>query len=400
MASSLTWLDHDSAERERMNRVLALFQERTTVDELGLGGVRDSIADLLFPGTSTIQTRLRYFLFVPWIYRMLEDRFTPTAHIAKRARDVELRLVQPLLDSADEREAGIFGRLAGGGLKRLPSAVYWNGLGSWGIRVFNGSQDQYHRAIDEIYRRRRNATAHEEPEARERALLTWHPALPPIPDGFPDEADIVVTREEAEFVLDRIRTSHGDTFLRVLADLPALPEAEFPWELSDLPGASHEHRELLHHGRMFSVVRQGAAILYNLMLAEEAGNDELIEEHREQLHAWVEEEIDVDQVRSWDLGDFWRATAHPSHYLSATARSFFERWVAEVRVNPGEIADRRSARDLVRLREMTLKGPRSRFRNIRSREEKWGGYSGLVRTDYRWYQVRRLLDDLHSGIGS
>ena len=36
MPSTLTWLDHDSAERERMNRVLALFQERSTVDELGL----------------------------------------------------------------------------------------------------------------------------------------------------------------------------------------------------------------------------------------------------------------------------------------------------------------------------------------------------------------------------
>jgi len=57
MPSTLTWLDHDATERERMNRVLALFQERTTVDELGLGGIRDSIADRLFPGTSTIQTR-------------------------------------------------------------------------------------------------------------------------------------------------------------------------------------------------------------------------------------------------------------------------------------------------------------------------------------------------------
>ena len=398
MPSALTWLDHDSAERDRMNRVLALFQERSTVDELGLGGVRDSIADLLFPGTSTIQTRLRYFLFVPWIYRHLEDRTTPTAHIAKRGRDIELRMIGPLLESADSREAGIFGRVAGGELKRLPSAVYWGGLGSWGIRLFSGSQDQYHRSIDEIYRRRRLAAKHEDGESRERALLTWHPALPPIPDGFPDAAEIAVTQEEAEFILDRIRTAHGDTFLRVLADLPALPDAAFPWHLADLPAATHAQRELLHHARMFSEVRQGAAILYNLLLAEEAKIPELIETHREGFRKWVDLEIDMDHVRGWDMTDFWQVTQHPSHHISPNARTFFEKWVAEVRVDPHSISDRTTARELVRRREMTLKGARSRFSNIRSREEKWGGYAGLDRIDYRWYQVQRLLADLHNGL--
>ncbi len=58
MPSSLAWLD--ASARERTKRILALFQERGTQDQLGLGGIRDSFADLFFPGTSTIQTRLRY----------------------------------------------------------------------------------------------------------------------------------------------------------------------------------------------------------------------------------------------------------------------------------------------------------------------------------------------------
>ena len=57
--SSLAWIDFDEAERQRAQRIMALFQERESRDELGLGGIRDSIADHLFPGTSTIQTRLR-----------------------------------------------------------------------------------------------------------------------------------------------------------------------------------------------------------------------------------------------------------------------------------------------------------------------------------------------------
>src|SRR5262249_20553811 len=39
----------------------------------------------------------------------------------------------------------------GGGLKRLPSSVYWAGLGLWEIWRFHGSQDQYHEAIENIY---------------------------------------------------------------------------------------------------------------------------------------------------------------------------------------------------------------------------------------------------------
>jgi len=59
MPSLLAWVDHDADARDRTLRILSLFQERESRDELGLGGVRDSFADQLFPGTSTIQTRLR-----------------------------------------------------------------------------------------------------------------------------------------------------------------------------------------------------------------------------------------------------------------------------------------------------------------------------------------------------
>lgn len=38
---------------------LSLVRQQGTLDELGIGTVRDAPADLLFPGTSTIQTRPR-----------------------------------------------------------------------------------------------------------------------------------------------------------------------------------------------------------------------------------------------------------------------------------------------------------------------------------------------------
>ena len=68
MESSLTWLDFSERERRRALEVIDQFREESTRDELGIGSIRDAIADLLFPGTSTVQTRARYFLFIPWLY--------------------------------------------------------------------------------------------------------------------------------------------------------------------------------------------------------------------------------------------------------------------------------------------------------------------------------------------
>jgi len=79
--------------------VIELFGEKTTRDELGLGGVRDAFADLLFPGTTTIQTVAKYFLFVPWMYLELERKKISSAKIQRRARDFEIALAKQLGDA-------------------------------------------------------------------------------------------------------------------------------------------------------------------------------------------------------------------------------------------------------------------------------------------------------------
>ena len=72
MEPTLTWIDLTASDRDRMRRVLDLFKEQGTVDEMGLGSLRDALADALFPGTSSIQTRARYVLFIPWLYQRLQ----------------------------------------------------------------------------------------------------------------------------------------------------------------------------------------------------------------------------------------------------------------------------------------------------------------------------------------
>ena len=84
MQATLTWIDLTASDRDKMRRVLDLFKEQGTLDEMGLGSLRDALSDALFPGTSSIQTRLR-------IHGVLRGR-GPLAHNTRdRQHDAEGR---------------------------------------------------------------------------------------------------------------------------------------------------------------------------------------------------------------------------------------------------------------------------------------------------------------------
>ncbi len=65
----LGWIDFSKNERNKVLSVIHLLYEPGAVDELGLGAIRDAFADYFFPGTSTVQTRTKYFLIVPYILK-------------------------------------------------------------------------------------------------------------------------------------------------------------------------------------------------------------------------------------------------------------------------------------------------------------------------------------------
>jgi hypothetical protein len=57
MSSAFGWLDTDNEQRRKMLEVVDLFKEEGTVDELGIGSIRDALADALFPGTSVLHSQ-------------------------------------------------------------------------------------------------------------------------------------------------------------------------------------------------------------------------------------------------------------------------------------------------------------------------------------------------------
>lgn len=385
-----------------MNRILALFRERDTRDELGIGVIRDILADQLFPGTSTIQTRLRYMLFVPWVYQRLETKHQDRRIFADEARRLEVAVVKAL--SASDDTAGVFGKRAGGGLKRLPSSVYWTGLGMWQIRRFRGSQEQYHAAIEGI-ESRRTTRRHSEDLARRRgegydaiqedAAVTWHPKLPKVPAGFPESTSIHLTREEAQFIQDQIVTTQPLSLLARVILLP-LPKVDFPWEHPALGHFMPGHRELLHHARLLSEVNYGAAILYNLMLAEVQRSAKLAEARRSDAAKWLQS-LDRAPLRQWSFDWVGQLAVAHQQVVSPQTLDFCKEWLALVCLRGDSVFDDCAARTLIRTREIRLKGGRSRFTNPRALDQ-WRGAAGLFRLDYRWPTVRQFIGDLQDGL--
>ena len=389
--SSLAWIDFDEAERQRAQRIMALFQERETRDELGLGGIRDSIADHLFPGTSTIQTRLRYMLFIPWLFQMLEESTAGSDQLEIEARALENRLANAL--KAGGESNGIIGRDAGADLQRLPSSVYWAGLGTWGIRLFTGSTDNLFSSLRHLRTHSRQVRESEDVTAAAQAFQIWSPSLPCRPRDLLGAVCFRLTSDEAAFIIERLVSAQPRSLLTFLARSGAgSADCANVWEHPHLAHFPNETRTLVDHSEMFSSVMHGAALLYNLLLSRLREYPDWIEKYESRLQEW-REGLDMSAIRAWSLDAFWQDIDHPAHRIRPAAKHFVTEWLALVRAgNIGE-GDLRPAAYMVQSRERRLKTSQSRFAN-RAVRDRWNGASGVESLSFRWAQARSHLRDL------
>jgi hypothetical protein len=402
MPSRFGWVDFAEEDRQQMLEVVRLFREQETRDELGILTIWDALANHFFPGTSTIQTRARYMLFIPWIYLGLEEKEVSSAEIAGRARNAEIRLLNVLLASEDTE--GVIGKEARESLLRLPSSIYWAGLGVWGIRLFPGSQGQYHRHLDAWHRWRSGVMLTDDGEPVACSMReNWDRGLPEPPDNLMEKATVALTREESQYLQDHILEIHPGTFLAELVSASTHYEAEFPWNHPLAAEVPEPLRSEIVHARHFSDTIHGAALLYNLMLAEARHHAEWIEDYRSRLAAWAKELGERWlELSSWhtDISTFWHSRPLDRSRIPAGTKRFVTDWLRLLfeGAGPSGVATDASARRLISLREERLKGARARLKNPRALEL-WQGAAGTHRLDFRWGKVTVLVADILKGLG-
>lgn len=399
MTSVLAWLDFSERDQRRARELIQLFLQPESRDELGIGTVRDALSDLLFPGISVIQTRARYFLFIPWLFREGSRRGRQGRDLLNWVELWQRRHVETLRNSG--ALDGLIGRVAGARVKILPSTIYWNALQKFGILRVTGAQEIV-AAIDP----KRLALEEALMEEASQSEGIWQRNLPPVPEGFPEsqELNFELSEEEADWLSERIQESTSGTPLAWLASLSQSPASEFPWSEPLFQNAPSKMQSLLQHAELFSLAMHGASLLYNLLLARRCGelgyerSEELIRTYEEAINSWADEVTSRQMViESWDRTEMWALVYSINSNIKPQTRAFIDAWCSSgVLFNPKMALENPSLAELISKREQDQKKSQARLKNDRLMSQ-WGGSSGSGRLIYRWDRVRTILGDIAKG---
>jgi len=398
MPSSFNWVDFAEDDRRKMMEILHLFHEKEIREELGIGTVRDAFSDILFPGTSTLHTRAKYFLFIPWIFLRHEEKRISSDKIEEHSRIDEISLIRALKRAGEDD--GVIGKVAGSRLKILPSYMYWSGLGIWGIRRFDGTLYQYFKSLDSFYVFKKNIVKSDDKEIISNVPYNWDQNLPPRPNSFPYEADLSLSHQEADYLRERIVTNCRESLLAFLVDMTEPSDVDYIWMHPQSAEFTDLHKNQIQHAKKFSLVMNGASLLYNLMLSEKRNNEEWINRYQNRISHWRSNiQNQMSQIQKWNLNEFWNMVFEQNSHIHFMTRRFIENWIDLVRdKNTLErLQENDQARHLITRREVRIKGKRSRLKNPRMLEQ-WLGESGAWPMGFRWRNTRRLINDILEGL--
>ena len=412
MASKFGWIDFSEDERKQMLRIVDLMRQQDTRDELGVGTIRDAFSENFFPGTSTIQTRARYFLFVPWLYQDVERRMPQNRYgvdrFTKEIEYREKRLIRALMAGGESE--GVIGIEAKEKLQRLPSNIYWSGLKALKIGLFEGSQSQYARYVSYCHRTSRAESAgmasgskeHDEPNLKD--YFGWHPGLPKPPKDLLSEATLKLTHKEAVYLKERVLQAQSDSlFASFLLEEAPLEGTDYVWEHPIVASLPQKQQDSVLHAQNFSEALHGAALLYNLMLAEASENEELINRYNDLLEKWAAElSHRWAHIENWcgARDEFWKAPALIEAKIPENTKQFVDNWLVTLYQNggPQRIFTNNDARMWVRHRELQLKKKnRARLHNDDALL-RWAGASGTSQLSFRWGIAKNLLTDIYTGL--
>ena len=129
----LGWIDYSRQERDTIKELLKILGEPSSVDELGVGIVRDSISDLLYPGTSVLHTRAKYYILIPELFKKaMKSGLTTMPEVRKLIDSDQDKIARALRRAIDEetgtKASGIIGGRSDRAVKMKPARIYWNAM--------------------------------------------------------------------------------------------------------------------------------------------------------------------------------------------------------------------------------------------------------------------------------
>ena len=385
------FIDYSREERNKILSVLSRLNKQGTLDELGIGVVRDAYADILFPGISTLQTRAKYFVLLPYLFRNAEEQAEKgklrSGPELLRWINAEEDRIAAALDNNCKGEDGIIGgesSRSNRSVKVKPSAIYWTGLRTLGI--FRGGSVPLSAACKMVCSDAKRKSSVEiltddesfdDATASDRGEALFCPIAPDY--DYVRDVTLDLTPAEAEFLEERILHSplaSGSllAFLvrkrMVCKDFMSVPEHELPKTL---------RRDYLL-ARDFSRFIYGAHLRYNVIFSENTDeNVKITEEFGEWREEFLSEPFDLEPVLE-------RVSCPPA--LADFCRAFLR----AVQENDAAVMDA-----LIVRREIQAKGSRAKLR-----KPKEYSYDPVhhYRLTYRFERASAIVQDIVKGLES
>lgn len=378
------WIDFSSKDREKAMAVIDLMKENGAVDELGIGVVRDRLADILFPGTSTIQTRAKYLFIVPWCMIEAEKNFKNKVDYLKRLNNIETDVIKALIKNEPSNTKGIIGKDSIGTLKRKPSEIYWNALRTYNIMPFNISRNQYISSI----KTNKNHEVEEGDDKDSYYLdnddIRWN--IIKAEKNWKDNLTLSLTKEESEFLKEKIsRHNRNSLYSYIINNQDISLEDEDIYDLTFKNTLPEIVKSDLDLALNFGKVIHGAHIRYNIILRQK--NSVEIEDYEDYWNQWCNE---MSQF-NWDKFNIDRI--YEFAQTTKGTKEFIEGWFKATReldnINLGQLDK------MIEAREYSLKGQRAKLKNYGNVDvSKWVGLGML---EYRWRNVKTLVKDIKDG---
>lgn len=385
------FIDYSHDERNKILSTLRLLGDQTALDELGISVVRDAFADILFPGISTLQTRAKYFVLLPYLFQSAKEqaergKLRNGQDLLRWVNEGEDRIAAVLTNNCPSEEVGIIGKNAyrnKRSVKNKPSAIYWSGLRTFGI--FRGGNASIPAACKMLYAAaRQKAEAeiklgdedYDDPTAADQGNALFLPIRPDY--DYEKGASIGLTAKEAAFLSECIQRSPLSAgsllafFVKnrmVSSDFLSVPEELLPTDLRMDYGLARD----------FSHFIFGAHIRYNVIYSEYT--DSAV---TDRYNAWREEFLSepfaLDPVLE-------RVSCPPA--LAAFCHAFLD----AVKADDSAVMD-----DLIVHREVQVKGARSKLRKPKEYRYDPEHPIHLYELDFRFGRAKVIIQDILDGL--
>lgn len=381
------FIDFSKEERNKILATLKLLGTQTALDELGIGVVRDAYADILFPGISTIQTRAKYFVLIPYLFQKAgKQNLHSGAEVHKWLISVEDKIVQTLVDNSDSGETGIIGKNAlkqKRAVKMRPSSIYWNGLRTF--EIIRGAGVSLSAACNitaTSSKKKAELTVKTDGETYDDSDALSHESvlfLPLSPEcDFEKEASITLTKREAEFLAYQI--GHAKLSKNTLLDFlikSKLCCSSFDEIPVDILPPTLKRNYLLARG--FSDFIIGAHIRYNVIFSEYK-DEEMVVEWNQWRNAFVSQEFYLDEIFAVvSCGDFTQKFC--KEFLALT----YENNVAAIDA-------------LIIHREKQVKGDRAKLCKPTEYRYNYDRPIHFYRLDFRFGTAKTMIRDIITGL--